>query len=71
LVFRRIRGQRLDRRPRVGARDRAVEHGRDIDRLGFQILVIHPQLGRQHAASQGIGVGEEGMGQQQITVDRR
>ena len=71
LIFRRIRGQRLDRRRRVGARNGAVECRRDIDRLGFQILVVHPLLDRQHAARQSVGIGKKGVGQQQIAVDRR
>jgi len=71
LILGRIRGQRLDCRRRIGAGDHAVERHRDIDRLGFQILVVHPQLDRHRAASQRIGIAEKSVRQQQVAVDRR
>ena len=67
-VGRRRRRQRLDHRPRIGAVDGVVEHGRHIDRLRRQDLVIAPALDRHGAAGQRVGIGQEGVRQQQFAA---
>ncbi len=70
-VGRRRRRQRFDHRSGIGAAQGGVEHGCDIDRPGFQDLVFLSALGRHDPARQRVGIGQDGVRQQQFPVERR